>query len=165
MLDMASESFNICPRQGDTRCTCSSVSLSIHDHAPFSPYKHDEPRNSIPHRHRGSTHASACRAEVSALQRDKQVGAAVASAFQLTTPPNVSQLSSAISKNPAAKALLSEMELSPTALHSAEIKCHLSIQAQEEDKEVKQADVQSPKKGGTQADEIPVTLYRDRIAQ
>jgi hypothetical protein len=41
----------------------------------------------------------------------------------------------------------------------------LSIQAQEEDKEVKQADVQSPKKVGTKADEIPVTLYGDRIAQ
>ena len=57
------------------------------------------------------------------------------------------------------------MELSPTALHYAEEECRLSIYVQEEDKEVKQADVQSPKKVGTKADEIPVTFFRDRIAQ
>jgi ethanolamine utilization cobalamin adenosyltransferase len=91
------------------------------------------------------------------LQIGKQVGAAVASAFQLTTHPNVSQLCAAISKNPAARALLSELELSPTALHYAEEQCRLSIQAQEDDKKVKQADVQSPKKVGTRVEEIPVT--------
>jgi hypothetical protein len=66
-------------------------------------------------------------------------------------------------KNPAAKALLSGMELSPTALSFAKEQCRLSIQAQEE--EVKQAEVQAPKKVGTRADEIPFTLSRDLIGK
>ena len=57
------------------------------------------------------------------------------------------------------------MELSPSALSFAKEQCRLSIQAQEEDEEVKQAEVQAPKKVGTRADEITVTLSRDLIAQ
>jgi hypothetical protein len=92
----------------------------------------------------------------------KQAGAADASAYQLTTHPNVkvdSQLRAA--KNPAAKSLLSGLELSPTALSFGKEQCRLSIQAQE--KEVKQAEVQAPTKVGTRADEITVTLFRDLI--
>jgi hypothetical protein len=37
------------------------------------------------------------------------------------------------------------MELSPTALYITKEQCRLAIQAQEEDKEVKQAEVQTPK--------------------
>jgi hypothetical protein len=95
------------------------------------------------------------------LQIGKQVGAADARAFQLTTHPNVSRLSAASSKNPAAKSLLSGLERSPTALSFGKEQCRLSIQAQEE--EVKQAEVQAPTKVGTRADEIPVTLFRDLI--
>ena len=55
------------------------------------------------------------------------------------------------------------MELSPTALSFAKEQCRLSIQAQEE--EVKQAEVQAPKKIGTRADELNVTLPRDLIGK
>jgi hypothetical protein len=57
------------------------------------------------------------------------------------------------------------MELSPTALYFAKEQCRLSIQAQEEDEEVRQAEVQAPKEVGTRADEIPVTLSRDLIGK
>ena len=95
---IATESFNICSRQREMRCSCSNVSLSIHEHAPLSQYVHDEPRNSIPHRQRGSTHAANCRAEVYELLIYIQAGTADASAFQLTTHPNVNRLSAASRK-------------------------------------------------------------------
>jgi hypothetical protein len=57
------------------------------------------------------------------------------------------------------------MGLSPSALYFAKEQCRLSIQAQEEDEEVKQAEAQAPKKVGTRSDEITVTLSRDLIGK
>ena len=57
------------------------------------------------------------------------------------------------------------MELSPTALSFAKEQRRLSIQAQEEDEEVKQAEVQAPKKVSTRAYELPVTLSRYLIGK
>lgn len=76
----------------------------------------------------------------------KQAGATDASVFQLTTHPNVkSTRCCELQKNPAAKALLSRLELSPTALYFAKEQRRLSIQAQEEDEDVKQTEAQAPK--------------------